>query len=165
MPLEVNFRSYLKHSEVFLCWGLWTWSFYVYWQKHWNLGLKYFCTCCTDSCNINASVSSNVQYTKLDHFACVDQEEKAELKSQNYLLCREKRSLELQVAGKESQEQAYLVQLEHLKAELQQLTSSSSQVVLILKVYYQTWLYNSSSSCKTEQHWRQCVNFPISNSS
>ncbi|KAK3590872.1 hypothetical protein CHS0354_033800 [Potamilus streckersoni] len=45
-------------------------------------------------------------------------EEKAELKAQNYLLEKEKRALELRLSGMESQEQAYLVQIEHLKCEV-----------------------------------------------
>ena len=48
------------------------------------------------------------------------QEEKAELKAQNYLMEKEKRALELRLSGKESQEQAYLVQIEHLKCEVKE---------------------------------------------
>ncbi|KAJ8311750.1 hypothetical protein KUTeg_011105 [Tegillarca granosa] len=47
-------------------------------------------------------------------------EEKAELRAQNYLLEKEKRSLELRLSGKESQEQAYLVQIDHLKSEVRE---------------------------------------------
>ena len=46
------------------------------------------------------------------------QEEKAELKSVNYLLEKEKSALELQLSGKQSQEQAYMLQIDHLKSEL-----------------------------------------------
>ncbi len=46
------------------------------------------------------------------------QEEKAELKSQNYLLEKEKAALDLQLSGKQSQEHAYVVQIDHLKSEL-----------------------------------------------
>ena len=49
---------------------------------------------------------------------CVVQEEKAELRAENYLLSKEKSSVHLQLCGKESREQAYLVQIEHLRAEL-----------------------------------------------
>lgn len=45
-------------------------------------------------------------------------EEKAELKSQNYLLEKEKRSVELRLSGKESQEHAHIIQIEHLKSEV-----------------------------------------------
>ncbi|XP_071098692.1 colorectal mutant cancer protein-like isoform X1 [Haliotis cracherodii] len=45
-------------------------------------------------------------------------EEKAELKAGNYLMEKEKRALELRLSGKESQEQAYRVQIEHLKCEV-----------------------------------------------
>ncbi|XP_052084753.1 colorectal mutant cancer protein-like isoform X2 [Mytilus californianus] len=48
-------------------------------------------------------------------------EEKAELKSHNYLLEKEKRSIELRLSGKEAQEQAYYVQIEHLKGEVRDL--------------------------------------------
>ena len=54
------------------------------------------------------------------------QEEKAEIKAQNYLLEKEKKALELRLSGKESREQAYLVQIEHLKSEvLEQSTRGS----------------------------------------
>ena len=49
---------------------------------------------------------------------CVVQEEKAELRAENYLLSKEKSSVHLQLCGKESREQAYLVQIEHLRREL-----------------------------------------------
>ncbi|XP_041355814.1 colorectal mutant cancer protein-like isoform X2 [Gigantopelta aegis] len=45
-------------------------------------------------------------------------EEKAELKAQNYLMEKEKRALELRLSGKESQEQAYRVQIEQLKCDV-----------------------------------------------
>ncbi|XP_052267563.1 colorectal mutant cancer protein-like isoform X2 [Dreissena polymorpha] len=45
-------------------------------------------------------------------------EEKADLKAQTYLLEKEKRSLELRLGSMQSQEAAYLVQIEHLKAEV-----------------------------------------------
>jgi len=47
-------------------------------------------------------------------------EDKAELRSQNYLLEKEKAALELQLSGKQSQEQAYVVQIEHLKSEIRE---------------------------------------------
>ncbi|GFT60433.1 colorectal mutant cancer protein [Trichonephila clavipes] len=47
-------------------------------------------------------------------------EEKAEFKAQVYLLEKEKTSLELQLNSREAQEQAYLVQIEHFKSELQE---------------------------------------------
>ena len=46
------------------------------------------------------------------------QEEKAELKALNYLLEKEKGSMQLQLCGKESQEHAYLIQIDHLKSEI-----------------------------------------------
>ncbi|XP_074661167.1 colorectal mutant cancer protein-like [Tubulanus polymorphus] len=49
-------------------------------------------------------------------------EEKSELKSQNYLLDKEKRSLELNLNSKESQEQAFVVQIQHLKSVLKEKT-------------------------------------------
>lgn len=58
------------------------------------------------------------------------QEEKAELKAQVYLLEKEKTSLELQLSSREAQEQAYLVQIEHFKSELQE----ESELVEKLKV-------------------------------
>lgn len=58
------------------------------------------------------------------------QEEKAELKAQVYLLEKEKTSLELQLSSREAQEQAYLVQIEHFKSELQE----QSEYVEKLKV-------------------------------
>ncbi|KAK3093091.1 hypothetical protein FSP39_010966 [Pinctada imbricata] len=45
-------------------------------------------------------------------------EEKTELKAQNYIIEKEKRAIELRLSGKESQEQAYMIQIEHLKAEV-----------------------------------------------
>ena len=51
-------------------------------------------------------------------FLSVYQEEKAELKAHNYLLGKEKAALDLQLCGKESREQAYLVQIEHLRSEV-----------------------------------------------
>uniref|UniRef100_A0A4W4GNH0 EF-hand domain-containing protein n=1 Tax=Electrophorus electricus TaxID=8005 RepID=A0A4W4GNH0_ELEEL len=47
-------------------------------------------------------------------------EEMAELKAQLYLLEKEKAALELKVRAREAQEQAYLVHIEHLKAELEE---------------------------------------------
>ena len=48
------------------------------------------------------------------------QEEKAELRSQNYIIEKEKSSLELQLNGKKGQAQAYLVQIEHLKSQVEE---------------------------------------------
>ncbi|KAH9510240.1 hypothetical protein Btru_042527, partial [Bulinus truncatus] len=45
-------------------------------------------------------------------------EEKAELKAKSYLLEKEKRALELRLSGKETQEQAFRVQIDFLKGEL-----------------------------------------------
>ncbi|KAI8779565.1 colorectal mutant cancer protein, partial [Biomphalaria glabrata] len=45
-------------------------------------------------------------------------EEKAELKARSYLLEKEKKALELRLSGKETQEQAYRVQIDYLKGEL-----------------------------------------------
>ncbi|CAL1548279.1 unnamed protein product [Lymnaea stagnalis] len=45
-------------------------------------------------------------------------EEKAELKARSYLLEKEKRALELRLSGKETQEQAFRVQIDYLKGEL-----------------------------------------------
>ncbi|XP_076866919.1 LOW QUALITY PROTEIN: colorectal mutant cancer protein [Brachyhypopomus gauderio] len=47
-------------------------------------------------------------------------EEMAELKAQLYLLEKEKAALDLKVRAREAQEQAYLVHIEHLKAELEE---------------------------------------------
>ncbi|XP_063067086.1 colorectal mutant cancer protein [Engraulis encrasicolus] len=47
-------------------------------------------------------------------------EEMAELKAQLYLLEKEKKALELKLSTREAQEQAYLVHIEHLKAELEE---------------------------------------------
>ncbi|XP_060069390.1 colorectal mutant cancer protein-like [Ylistrum balloti] len=47
-------------------------------------------------------------------------EEKTELKSSNYLLEKEKRALELKLSSRESEEQAHILQIEHLKCELQE---------------------------------------------
>lgn len=60
-------------------------------------------------------------------FLYLFQEEKAELKAQNYLLEKEKRALELRLSGKESQEQAYLVQIEHLKSEVTEHSTRGSR--------------------------------------
>ncbi|XP_005097587.2 colorectal mutant cancer protein [Aplysia californica] len=46
-------------------------------------------------------------------------EEKAELKARSYLLEKEKRALELRLSGKETQETAYRIQIEHLQGELE----------------------------------------------
>ena len=54
------------------------------------------------------------------------QEEKAELKASNYLLLNEKAALELKLSGKESQEKAYLVTIEHLKSEVSDRISGES---------------------------------------
>lgn len=48
------------------------------------------------------------------------QEEMAELKAQLYLLEKEKKALELKLSTREAQEQAYLVHIEHLKAEVEE---------------------------------------------
>ena len=40
------------------------------------------------------------------------------MKAANYLLLNEKAALELKLSGKESQEKAYLVTIEHLKSEV-----------------------------------------------
>ncbi len=40
------------------------------------------------------------------------------MKSRNYLLEKEKSALELQLSGKQTQEKAYMVQIEHLKCEI-----------------------------------------------
>ncbi|ELU00264.1 hypothetical protein CAPTEDRAFT_145778, partial [Capitella teleta] len=45
-------------------------------------------------------------------------EDKAELKAQNFLLEKERRSFELQLRGKESQEKVYQVQIDHLKSQM-----------------------------------------------
>ena len=58
---------------------------------------------------------------------CLCQEDKAELKAQNYLLEKEKSALELQLSGKQSHEQAYIVQIEHLKCELKEITQRLSK--------------------------------------
>ena len=55
------------------------------------------------------------------------QEEKAEIKAQNYLLEKEKKALELRLSGKESREQAYLVQIEHLKSEVLEHSTRGSR--------------------------------------
>uniref|UniRef100_A0A8C9SQM6 MCC regulator of WNT signaling pathway n=1 Tax=Scleropages formosus TaxID=113540 RepID=A0A8C9SQM6_SCLFO len=47
-------------------------------------------------------------------------EEMAELKSQLYLLEKEKKALELKLNTREAQEQAYLVHIEHLKSEVEE---------------------------------------------
>nr|XP_046226050.1 colorectal mutant cancer protein isoform X3 [Oncorhynchus gorbuscha] len=47
-------------------------------------------------------------------------EEMAELKAQLYLLEKEKKAVELLLSTREAQEQAYLVHIEHLKAELEE---------------------------------------------
>ncbi|KAL0965523.1 hypothetical protein UPYG_G00282430 [Umbra pygmaea] len=47
-------------------------------------------------------------------------EEMAELKAQLYLLEKEKKALELRLSTREAQEQAYLVHIEHLKAEVEE---------------------------------------------
>ena len=62
------------------------------------------------------------------------QEEKTELKAQNYILEKEKRSLELRLSGKESQEQAYMVQIEHLKSEVAEREQILSKDQTILQV-------------------------------
>ncbi|KAL4216354.1 hypothetical protein ACF0H5_024081 [Mactra antiquata] len=55
-------------------------------------------------------------------------EEKAELKAQNYLLEKEKRSLELKLNSMESQEQAYIVQIDHLKSECTEISRSNDDL-------------------------------------
>ncbi|KAK3527309.1 hypothetical protein QTP86_020238 [Hemibagrus guttatus] len=47
-------------------------------------------------------------------------EEIAEMKAQLYLLEKEKKALELKLSTQEAQEQAYLVQIEHLKSEVEE---------------------------------------------
>ncbi|KAG7314614.1 hypothetical protein KOW79_021917 [Hemibagrus wyckioides] len=47
-------------------------------------------------------------------------EEIAEMKAQLYLLEKEKKTLELKLSTQEAQEQAYLVQIEHLKSEVEE---------------------------------------------
>ncbi|XP_031665079.1 colorectal mutant cancer protein isoform X2 [Oncorhynchus kisutch] len=47
-------------------------------------------------------------------------EEMAELKAQLYLLEKEKKAVELRLSTREAQEQAYLVHIEHLKAEVEE---------------------------------------------
>ena len=76
------------------------------------------------------------------------QEEKAELKSQNYLLNKEKSALELQLSGKQSQEQAYMVQIDHLKCELSEqqkrYTQNNKKVKLVLFMYIGIQRYSQS---------------------
>ncbi|XP_059166215.1 colorectal mutant cancer protein-like [Physella acuta] len=65
-------------------------------------------------------------------------EEKAELKAKSYLLEKEKRALELRLNGKETQEQAYRVQIDYLKGELsyqqkQEPSPADSRFILELK--------------------------------
>ncbi len=80
------------------------------------------------------------------------QEEKAELKSQNYLLEKEKSALELQLSGKQSQEQAYIVQIDHLKCEISEqqkrIAKSNGKVrisAFIRKV--DVWIMNYLLAC------------------
>lgn len=56
----------------------------------------------------------------MSFFPCYLQEEIAEMKAQLYLLEKEKKALELKLSSQETQEQAYLVQIEHLKSELEE---------------------------------------------
>lgn len=58
-------------------------------------------------------------------FTC--QEEKAELKAQVYLLEKEKAALELQSGSWEVREQAYLVSMDHLKAEMGELRKTAER--------------------------------------
>ena len=51
----------------------------------------------------------------------------AELKARSYLLEKEKRALELRLSGKETQEAAYRVQIEHLQGEVEQQSTSYSK--------------------------------------
>ncbi|XP_061190130.1 colorectal mutant cancer protein-like isoform X2 [Saccostrea echinata] len=51
-------------------------------------------------------------------------EEKAELRAQNYLLEKEKNALELRLSGKETREQADVIQIEHLKSEMEERNKS-----------------------------------------
>ena len=44
----------------------------------------------------------------------------ADLKAQLYLLEKEKKAVELRLSTREAQEQAYLVHIEHLKAEVEE---------------------------------------------
>ncbi|XP_022086892.1 colorectal mutant cancer protein-like isoform X3 [Acanthaster planci] len=50
-------------------------------------------------------------------------EEKAELKAQFYLLEKEKKAAELKMSSRDAQEQAYLAQIDHLKAEVEEKKS------------------------------------------
>ena len=47
-------------------------------------------------------------------------EEKAELKAKNYLIEKEKKALELKINSRDAQEHAYIVHIEHLKAEVKE---------------------------------------------
>ena len=62
------------------------------------------------------------------------------MKAQNYLLEKEKAALDLQLSGKESQEQAYLVQIEHLKSEVKET---------------QQYLNREGSVCSSSSHGKR----------
>ena len=66
---------------------------------------------------------SNNSHISLKRLFCDKyfQEEKAELRSHNYVLEKEKRGLELQVHVKRSQERVYTAPIEHFRAELQKV--------------------------------------------
>lgn len=51
-----------------------------------------------------------------------------------YLLEKEKTSLELQLSSREAQEQAYLVQIEHFKSELQEQSEMVNKLKVIFKI-------------------------------
>lgn len=75
---------------------------------------------------IGAPLSKKMNRDENVHVLIVYQEEKAELRAQNYLLEKEKSALELRLSGKESREQAYVIQIEHLKSEVEE--SNRAQV-------------------------------------
>ena len=70
----------------------------------------------------------NVEVMSPEFTSCCLQEEKAELKALNYLLEKEKGAMQLQLSGKESQEHAYLIQIDHLKSEITEQTRGHGKV-------------------------------------
>ncbi len=63
------------------------------------------------------------------------------MKAQNYLLEKEKSSLDLQLSSKQSHVQAYLVQIEHLKCEIKEQAQRYGHV--IKKVRFTMTLFNA----------------------
>jgi len=86
-----------------------------------------------DPANREPSTSSDIQKLDLENAVLMQElmalkEEKAEFKAQVYLLEKERRALELKLSGRETQEQAYIAHIEHLKNEVKEQEQATERL-------------------------------------